>query len=456
MKKHPLLFFIAFILSGCFTGPQNFPEIKFPGFWGKADEKNIKDQKIEMVDVKALRGWWKRFGDSALNQLIDLAMTDSPDRKIALARVFEARGLRRSVRSSLFPQIGLAADVGREEDVQGNVDNFYDAGFDASYELDIFGVNRKAVDAADAEIEALEAEYQDVTLTLMADIARSYITYRAAQKQSAIARRNLDIQEKTLELIRQQYEFGEAPQLDVERSENLVNTTRASIPEFERLADNARLQLTVLTGILPQELLPILSAPADIPGQSLSPVLMVPAEVIALRPDIRAASRTLAATTSLAESATAQLFPTFTLSGFFNITENALSSATSVWSVGIGAAVALLDFGRIEGQIDAARALEFQVFQAYRKTILEAVGELETALADYARINTQRVSLQKALANAQNAFTLSETLYREGEISFLDVLDAQRTVNEADSAVVAAEASQSESLVRLYKALGVY
>lgn len=450
--KHVITIASLLLLSGCFAGAQDFEEPTPPGRWLTA----YNNPTGQDVNPAALKNWWKGFNDNSLNTLIDLTLSDSPDRLIAQSRIEEARGLRRSTRSSLFPQIGATSSSGRADDGLNPSDNFYDAGFDASFEIDIFGKNRKALNAADAEIQALSAQYQDVTLTLIAETARSYVDFRAFQKQTAIAQKNLQIQEKTLELIRNQFEFGEAPQLDVERAENIVNTTKASIPEFRRLANNARLQLTVLTGKMPEALLPILKPQADIPSISAMPALASPADILTTRPDIQAASANLAANTALAESVTAELLPTFTLSGFFGIADDALVSSATIWDVAVGAAVSLIDFGRIEGRIDAARARESASYQAYRKTILEAVIEVETALSDVAQINRQRVSLKKAFENAEKAFQLSESLYREGEISFLDVLDAQRTVNEADSAVVTAEAAQAESIIRLYKSLGTY
>ncbi len=451
MKKHALLLSSSLLLSGCFAGAQNFPTLTLPSFWSANEAQNLKP-----VEAAALKSWWTAFEDPSLNTLVDLAMKDSPDRLIAEARILEARGVRRTARSSLFPQIGASGTAGRQDNAISPIDDLYEAGFDASYELDIFGKNRKNVSAADSQIEALEAQYQDVSLTLIAEVARSYINFRAFQKQSAIAQKNLSIQEQTLELIRQLFQFGEAPQLDVERAENLVNTTTSSIPEFERLATNAKLQLTVLTGKMPDELAAVLSNPADIPQSSALPMLMAPTDVLTLRPDIRAASANLAARTSLAESVTAELFPSLSLSGFYGVTENVLTSSTTIWNVAIGAAVSILDFGRIEGRIDSARAREVQAYQAFRRAVLAAVADVETALADTAYINEQRISLQAAYNNAERAFTLSETLYKEGEISFLDLLDAQRTVNEADAALITSEAAQAESLVRLYKSLGVY
>lgn len=451
MKHLTLLAASTILLSGCILSSKDYGKPAYPEKW-TVDGGDV----IEQSEIKNLERWWENFNDPVLTDLVDLTLMGSPDVLIAEARINEARGLRRTTRSFLFPQISGTADAGRSDTSLGNTDDFYEAGFDASFEIDVFGRNRNAFRAADRNLEALEASYHDVRLTLVADVARTYIDYRAAQKQVEIALRNLDLQQKTLDLVKQQKELGEAPQLDVERSETLVNTTKASIPAFKRAEDNARLRLTVLTGILPEGLAPLLEDPAPILSTKVAPVLQSPADILSVRPDIRAAESTFRAATSLSKAAVAELFPRFTLSGFYGVAEGALFDSTTIWDVTIGSAVALIDFGRIEGAIDAARAVEMSAYQGYRKTVLEAVVEVETALADYAYINKQRTSLQKAFDNADRALNLSQDLFREGEISFIDLLDAQRTRNEADSALVTAEASQAESLIRLYKALGVY
>ena len=449
MSKIFILPFL-FLLTGCLSLGQNFSVPETPKAW-----TGYQADIIEEAEVQNLKNWWQQFDDPALNELILLAFKNSPDQNIAKARILEARGIRLSTRALLFPEVDVSGTAGRQDDGQ-DIDNFYEAGFDASYEIDVFGANRNASRAANFAVRALEASYHNVTLTFIAEISRDYIDFRAAQKQANIARKNLEIQEKTLDLVRKQKEFGEAPQLDVERAENLVNTTKSSIPEFKRLADNARFRLSVLTGSLPEKLIPVLRKKADIPGSDVKPVLSAPAKVIALRPDIRAAGYTLSAATSLAESATADIFPTFTLSGFFNIVDNSLLNGTSVWNVALGAAVNLIDFGRIRGRIDAARAVELEAYETYRKTILEAVSEVETALSDYAHINEQHAHLFNAFVNAKEALELSQLLYKEGEVSFINVLEAQRTLNESDSALISVQAARSQSLVRLYKSLGVY
>lgn len=451
MYKKILVFFSLLLVSGCITTSHNYDEPQKPKVWTTHQSEMLQEK-----EVQDLVNWWLNFDDATLKTLIDQTLQDSPDRLIAESRILEARGLKRTARSFFFPQVGFSGNVNRQDFGFAGPDDFFDAGFDASYEIDLFGQVRNSNKAADEQVSSLEAEYRDVTLTLLADVTRTYIEYRANQKQAFIAQKNLSLQTKTLDLIRRQKELGEAPQLDVERAESLVNTTQASIPEFQRRATNAQLRLSVLTGQLPKDVEITLQSPADIPGVSLDPVLLSPADVLSLRPDVRAAAAMLRANSALSDAAFAELFPSFTLSGLFGYSEGAFSGTNAVWNITLGTAVALLDFGRIEGAIDVAKALEKRAYEKYRRTILIAVTEVESALNDGARINEQRAALQKAYNNANAALELSEILYKEGEISFLDVLDSQRTVNDAESALITAEAAQSESLVRLYKSLGVY
>ncbi len=450
--KAALILLSTVTLSGCFAGPLEFPDFKGPSFWTKAKTSGPLYQE---TNAENLQGWWHGFNDPLMGVLIEKALADNPDRRIAAARVLEARGLKRTAGSALFPEIGASAGAGREETIQSTADDYYDARFDASYEIDIFGRNRGRFSAADATLESLQAQYQDTTLTLIAEVARTYIEARANEKQTLIAQKNLETQVQTLELVQNLRDAGENPQLDVERAENLVNTTKASIPEFTRLSENAWLRLAVLVGALPEELAEVSKTHGDIPGGDVAPVLMSPAKVLALRPDVRAAAANLRAQSKLSEAAIADIFPIFTLSGFYGVAENAFANSTNIWNVAIGAAVSLLDFGRLEGQVDAARAREKEAYELYRKTVLEAVNEVETALNDYAHINEQAALLFKAHENAAAAFDLSRQLFTEGEISFLDVLDAQRTVNDAESSFINAEAAKASALIRLYKSLGV-
>ncbi|QBG47615.1 TolC family protein [Verrucomicrobia bacterium S94] len=446
--KLNILWILPLLLTGCVTR-QELPELKQPGKW---------EVSAATVSTNELSVWWTSFNDPVLADLVETALTNSPQQRIAAARIREARGIRRSARAGLFPGFGISGDAGRErEALTESTGNFYTAGFDASYEVDLFGRNRNTLDAADAQLRALEADLQWVELSLAAEVVRTYIDFRSAEKQRAIAEKNLKAQEDTLKLVEQQHTHGEAPRLDVERSESLVNTTRASIPEFQRLAENARLQLAVLLGLLPQEM-PELNREAgvEIPGADVNALLLAPADVMAGRPDIRRAAAVLEADSALVDVSVAELYPTISLSGFFGFADGVLFDSARIWQGAVDGAVNLIDFGRIEGRIDAAEAREKQAYEQMRQTVLQAVANVESAMTDYARIRERRGSLEKAYENSARALKLSEMLFREGEVSFLDVLDAQRTANNADSALAAAEAEQAKSVVRLYKSLGIY
>ena len=444
----PIIMSAVFLLTGCFAPALDYADPPRPTQWTTAQDQDGK--------VKDLTGWWKHFDDDILNELVAIALADSPQRNIAKARILEARGVLRNARSGLFPHINGSTSASRGESVSGNTASNYDARFDASFELDLFGQTRKRVSADRQAAKAAEARYDDITLTLIADIVRSYINFRAAQKQERIAARNVELQEKTLEIVKALFEAGEITRLEAERADAQVNTTRATISTFIRQSDAARLSLSVLTGELPEELAPMLNVPASLPSSDMQPVLEAPADIIARRPDIRAAQADLMRATDLGDAAVRDLFPTITLSGLFGVSDDSFVPSNTIWNIAAGAAVALLDFGALEGKIDAARARERQAFEQYRLTLLEAVTEIETALSDTAHINAQHIALQQAYESAIKAFNLSRDLYAEGEIAFIDLLDAQREVNAAGSRLVDAQASHAESLARLYKSLGIY
>ncbi|MGB0719678.1 MAG: efflux transporter outer membrane subunit, partial [Bdellovibrionales bacterium] len=317
------------LLAGCVsTGKSPAPLTAPEGWIAPADDT------ANIVETDDLQGWWKDFNDPLLDTLVQHALVDNPDRLMAQARIAEARGLRREARGGLFPQIDLSGSVGREDQGLSTPtypDNFYDAAFDASYEIDLFGRNRNAAKAANERFLAAEQQYHNTGLSLVAEVVRTYIAYRQAQNRLGIANKNLVSQEETLKLIDDLYRLGVAPKLDVERANNLVNTTRASIPEFQRQADTARFQIAVLLGVFPDALPEDLQSRGDIPGANARPVLMAPAQILANRPDVKAAMHVLAANTALSNAAAAEVFPTLTLSGFYGIRDNGLVSAVNPW-----------------------------------------------------------------------------------------------------------------------------
>lgn len=467
IKYSAFLLCSTLLLSSCAEAPYSQHKNDIANNWTQIESVTRTDTLTSTTPEfkttqtpQNLKNWWYSLNDETLNNFVDTALKNSPDRAIAEAKILEARGQYRSAKSSLFPQIGLSTSGGRQDTASSPTAkpyNFYDASFDASYELDIFGANRNTSAASKENVSAQENNYNDVSITLIAEVVRSYIEYKGFEDQIAIAYNNLDAQQQTLKLVALLVEVGENPQLDVDRASNIVNSTRASIPEFERLANNASLRLVTLTGMLPAQINSLMgTSQTGIPGTDIEPVLLAPTTILANRPDIQSAENTLLASTSLRKAAVAEIFPSFSISGLFGIADNNFASNANVWSIALGGAVKLLDFGRIEGQIDAAKAVETMSFEQYRKTVLNAVTEVETALNDFTQINKQRASLQLAYEDASKALILSQQLFNEGEIAFLDVLDAQRSANQAESALSSATTNQVAALIRVYKSLGVY
>lgn len=446
-----------FLLSGCVTASGEFIPPAMPTDWqGQQRMQEVEQPFSVSSETLVLKEWWTFLGDPILNNLVDEALENSPTRAKALARIEEARGVRRSERGNLFPTLSASGQVGREDSGITKPDEFYDAGFDASFELDIFGRNRKKRAASDFELQAMEAAYEDVSLSLIAEVARHYVEYRMYEKQAQIAAENLRSEKKVLELVREQKRHGIATEMDVERAENQMNVTRAQIPELLRQSDHARLILGVLTGALPEEIFKLVTGTASSLGTDITPVLASPALIMAQRPDIRAARALFSAKTKYAESVTADLFPTLTLNSFFGIQDGVFVSAANVWSVALGMAVTLVDFDRVEGRVDAAHAQEEQAYQDFKLSVLEAVMDVEGALVDYSRINEQRIALDGSLQNARKSLDHAKTLYQEGETSLLEVLDAQRSLNKAQADALTAEYGQTIALIGLYKSLGVY
>lgn len=499
MRRSVLIVTTALGLSGCgmpYSGlwSEGFSEVEVPSLWhapvaapvqeasvvsSEGSDEDGKPQPLvaekaetapqDQVEAlayaenrEALKGWWEGFADPVLDRLVMQALSTNSDRAAAAARIDEARGLRRSAWAALLPDLQANADKGRQDNGYYGMYDFSSATLDASFELDLFGKNRKQAQAQDAGLQAAMATYYDASVTLVAEVALTYSEYRAAQKLAALAADDVVILDQRRGLEQALLAQGEGTQGGLEQIEAQLHSAQAAAAQAARLVDTARLALTVLVGVMPQEVSALLAPKADeavlaaVPGSDIKPLLLMPADVMTQRPDVQAAWANLAAQGALAESKAAEYFPSLSLSGFFGIAETALVSSATIWNVAAGAAVSVLDFGRLEGAVDAARAREKQAYEAYRKTLLAAVSEVETALSDYAHIHAGYVASSKAFENADRALGLAQALYQGGEVSQVEVLAARQTLNQASVALVEASLAQAQSVIRLYKAFGIY
>lgn len=453
--RYALLVTAAALLGACAVGPDyRAPETAATPFI-EASTAGVAEEPFEAA-------WWEQFRDPVLDELVERALADDLDLKIALARVEEARAVLGGARRDRWP--GVSAEIARSESkgqqpglTSDRVDvESYDAGLATLWELDLFGRVRRGVEAAGAAAGAAVAELHDAQVLVAAEVARNYVELRGAQKRLRVARQNLSYQQETLDLTRVRLELGRGSELDVASASARLAATEATIPPLVAAETIAANRLAVLLGERPGALA------AELAFQEVAPHLTTlavdsPAALLKRRPDIRAAERALAAATARIGVAKADLFPRLTLSGFIGFVAgdaDELGESTSrAWSLSPVLSWAGFERGTY-ARVLVAEARAEAALAAYELTVLRALEETENAFAIY---GTERQRLQAVLEQAtasRRAAELARIQYREGALDFLRLLDAERTLLEAEDQVAAAEANLNASVVLIYKALG--
>ena len=453
-------------LGGCSVGPdyrESVPTV--PEHWQAAQGQfgSPTDLNGKPIDPETLKNWWKSFGDSRLDRLMDRALADNLDLKITMARIDQARAERRATRAELFPKVDVTAGAQRNDNpfpglASGIRYNLFEVGFDALWEIDLFGRQQRRLEAASADLDAAKEQYGQALVTLTADLARGYIEYRSLQNQLRITRSNLDAQRHTLKLTEKLFNEGAGTRHDVVRARAQTETTEAQIPALEgRLVATLR-QLEVLVGRQPGALDVELNSTEAVPAAPGREILASPADTIRHRPDLRIAERRLAAATALQGAAIAELFPKISLSAFLGLRntdiESLFKSAAFSYSTGANLLQPLLNFGRIRAGIDLAKAQQQEAYLAFEKAVLDALRETETASTRYLTEEMRRQTLARSVADHRESVRLSQLRYHEGVISFLDVLDSQRALYVAEIELARSEAEASTNLIAVYKALG--
>jgi len=411
--------------------------------------------------------------DSTLDALIHDALSDNLDLSAAASRVRESRALRGITAARGKPQVSTAAS-GLETQRSDAVPPFnslppgisfgdrrqelYDVGFDAGWELDLFGGIRRDVEAAVALVQATDEERRDLQIIVMAEVARNYVELRGAQKRLDVLEARIQTLRDTVDVVRARHQAGLTNDLDVARSEALLQETLAGRPSLEFASVAAMHRLAVLTGRQPQELVGRLSAHEPLPEVQTEISAGAPLEVIERRPDIRRAEHQLAAATARIDVARADLYPRVSLFGAFghrsDESSDLLRASSAYWSLGPILRWPLVTGGRVRAQIDAATARRDQAEAAFQQAILRAMEEVENSLAGYGRDQRERDRLAAAVAAERRAVDLADSRYRAGLDSFLAVLDVQRTLRDVEDRLAAAETRVAVSAISLYKSLG--
>ena len=457
-----LLALLLVIATGCSVGPNyRRPVVAEPAAFAGG---------IGSPGAGIETNWWRGFHDPQLERLVTLASTNNLDLRVATARLREARELWTLARFDYAPTVEADASYRNSQSSSGSIsfnpnvsrhlrhNELYRAGFDATWELDLWGRVRRSVEAARATLESVTASRDDVLVAVRAEVAVNYLELRGRQAQLEVARRNATNQNDTLRLAEALRDGGQGTQFDVARARALLNATLAAIPPLETGLAQATHRLAVLCGQPPGTLRDELAAPAPLPTGPEQLDVGNPGELLRRRPDVRAAERSLAAATARIGVATADLFPSVTFSGSLGLEANRLSgfdqTGTDAWGFGPHLSWAALDLGRVRQRIRAAGARAEGALAIYEQTVLLALEETENSLVALAQERRRLGHLRAAEQSAVEAVTLARQRYRDGVADFISVLDAERTLLSLQEQRVTSETQAATRLVAVYKALG--
>ena len=461
MRFTSLLAVPLFALAGCTVGPdyKKPPEVAMAVNWSESASTAPVDP-----------AWWRRLGDPVLTDLLAAAAAHNLDLVVAEAQIREARANRDAAVGGLFPQLNASASAARNElSANGEIPvrsipnfartfNLFDAGFDASWEIDFWGGNRRSLEAANARSAAALEAARSLKLEIIAEVAHTYIDLRSAQARLASAQVDARARTDTAALVELRYKAGDASAFDQARAESQARTVVSELAGLQSDARAAAYSLALLTGRPPEALIALADQSAAWPTTPPGIGAGLRSELLRRRPDVRQAERDLAASTADIGVATADLFPKISLIGAIGVqaqhTGDLTSELSQRYQYGPSLSWPIFSAGRIRAQIRAADARADEAAARYEKAVLSALSDSETALNRYAAATSQLADLDAARAASAKALELARQRYHAGEDDLLNLLDAQSDYSLTDQASVAARATQLTDLVSLYKALG--
>ena len=448
---------LAVALGGCAAvGPDySEPQLAVPAGWSAGTG-------TDAMDAVLLARWWHGFGDPVLDRLVADALAANLDLAQARARLREARARRGVAGAALAPSVDASLSGSRSrssgQSGSGSTRELYSAGFDASWELDVFGGLRRSVEAAQADLEASVESLSDTRVSLAAEVALNYIDLRTAEQRLAIAEESIAYRGENHQIIRWRQQAGLVSELDLAQATTDLESTRAVLPPLRTAVIEAKNRLAVLLGRNPGELESLVHADRPIPLAAGEIVAAIPADTLRQRPDVRVAERRLAAQTARLGEAEAARYPSFRLSGSLGLEALELDALAdrdaNTHSLFGGITAPVFNAGRIAANIEIQDALVEQARLAYRAAVLAALEEVENALTAVANTDARRAKLAEAAAAARTTLAIAEYRYASGLADFLSVLDAQRTQLSLDEQLAGSTGELARAQIRLYKALG--
>ena len=464
----------AILLGGCMVGPDfERPEAPLLDSWSTGANLPI-DSRTGFTSRSANSvPWWHVFRDETLNGLIAEAYRQNVELQAAGVRVYQARAQLGIARGELFPQVQeiqggsksirfsaqdpFIRDLERAGLVNDHITRV-STGFDAAWEIDVWGKIRRDVQSADANLKANLASYDDVLVTLTGDIAATYVTARELQQLIAVSRKNAALQKKSLDLTRLRLENGAATKLDVDEATVLYNDTLANIPGYEADLAQALNALSLLLSEPPGKMKSRLGTRSRLPNAPAEVAIGVPADMLRRRPDIRYAEYVAAAQSAQIGVAKADLFPAFTISGAIGVSaddfSNLFKNGTTTGFFNPAFSWNFLNYGRIQNNVRVQDAKFQETLLNYENTVLSAYAEVENALTAFLRSKQEAVYLRRSLTAARSSVEEVQAQYEDGTAAYNRVVDAQKSQLRAEERLIAAQANVLTNLIAVYKGLG--
>ncbi len=457
---------VTLVASGCTTVGPDY--VRPPGpvaeQWIDIDDPRIKAEPAELID------WWTVYNDPVLTFLVEAAYKQNLTLQIAGLRILEARAQLGIAVGRQYPQVQQATGSLTRVELSDNAPNvvqtsFTDVrmGFDTAWEIDFWGRFRRGVEAGNADLGASIANYDDVLVSLIAEVAATYVQIRTFEERLRLARANVKIQEESLRIATVRFRHGAVTKLDVQEATGNLRNTEALIPELETGLRQAKNTLSILLGMPPHDLQDVLGGPRPIPTAPADVAVGVPAELLRRRPDIRRAERDAAAQSALIGIAKADLYPRFTLAGFVGLQSSDTGMATLAdlftgdsFTGFVGPALSwpLLNYGRLKNNVRVQDARFQQLVINYQNTVLKAAEEVENAVVAFLRAQEQARFLSAAVQATKGAVDLSLIQYRGGAIPFDRVLISEERLVAQQDRLAEAKGAISVNLIAMYKGLG--
>ncbi|NJD34149.1 MAG: efflux transporter outer membrane subunit [Betaproteobacteria bacterium] len=450
MRKPLLVSLLALTVSGCMIGPDYFrPAVETPPAW-RLSEQNAKDLANTI--------WWEQFGDPVLNELVATALRENKDLMIAAARVEEFAGNYGIVRSGLFPQVGAGYEAARQrENVngEGHTYNSYQAVLNASWEIDIWGRIRRQTEAARAQLLASEEGRRGVILSLVGSVAGSYINLRSLDRQLEIARETAKSRGESYEIFKLRFEGGVISQLELSQNKSQYEEALASIPPLEKAVAQQENGLSVLLGRNPGPI----TRGKNIDQLALPQIPAgLPSDLLERRPDIRRAEQNLIAANALIGAAKAAYYPTISLTGLFGYASlslgNLFNGSSKVWQYAAPISMPIFTGGALAGQVQVAEATQQQALFGYQKAIQDAFREVNDELINQDRTGAQLLAQRSQVKSLELYAETARLRYDNGYTSYIEVLDAERSLFNAQLQYTQTQQAQFQAMTNLYKAMG--